>query len=65
MMGILFGLLYRIHLKGSSHTVNALVWKIRSSMLVRTLLYVIGMGLINAIIWMIVPLQKDMNAWPD
>ncbi|CAD8107262.1 unnamed protein product [Paramecium primaurelia] len=64
LIGILFGLFYRNYISGQNQKLVDLAKKIKDSVLIRTLLYLIGIGLTQTIIWIIIPLQKDMNAWP-
>ncbi|CAD8211140.1 unnamed protein product [Paramecium pentaurelia] len=65
LIGILFGFFYRNYISGQNKRMVDLAQKIKDSVLIRTLFYVIGIGLTQTIIWIIVPLQKDMNAWPQ
>ncbi|CAD8115428.1 unnamed protein product [Paramecium sonneborni] len=63
LIGILFGFFYRNYINGQNKKIVDLAQKIKDSVIIRTLFYVIGIGLTQTIIWIIVPLQKDMNAW--
>ncbi|CAD8208487.1 unnamed protein product [Paramecium octaurelia] len=65
LIGILFGFFYCNYISGQNQKLVQVAQQIKDSVVIRTLFYVFGIGLTQTIIWIIVPLQKDMNAWPS
>ncbi len=55
-MGILSGYIYH-EWKNQNQAVVAIVDKIKNSILIRTLFYILGIGLTQFIIWIVVPFQ--------
>lgn len=56
MMGVFSGFIY-VEWKNGDPTITRVVNKIKSSMVIRILFYLVGMALINLTIWIVVPLQ--------
>jgi hypothetical protein len=56
-MGILSGYIYH-EWKNQNQAVVAIVDKIKNSILIRTLFYILGIGLTQFIIWIVVPFQE-------
>lgn len=62
-MGIFSGYIYH-EWKNGNEKVIRIIDKIKNSIFLRTMFYVVGIGLTQFVIWVIVPFQKG-EIWPN
>jgi peptidoglycan/LPS O-acetylase OafA/YrhL len=62
LMGLWSGMFYNAW-KDKDETVEKIVNKVTGSVLIRTLFYLVGIGLISTIVWVAVPYQKNEVIW--
>ena len=62
LMGIFTGFIY-VEWKANNEAFVNPINKIKNSIILRTLFYVIGIALVNTVIWMIIPYQTGSQTW--
>ena len=62
LMGIFTGFIYVEWKAGNEAFVNP-INKIKNNVIIRILFYVIGIALVNIVIWMIIPYQTGSSKW--